>query len=226
MVSSPYFSVVESIALNSQQEKKWYDYALMLGIFTIVYNLVEGIIATWFGFEDETLALFGFGADSFIEMISGTGIVYMVLRIRRHPESNRSEFEKTALKITGYSFYLLVAGLVISSILTLYFGRKPETTFWGIVVSSISIVVMLFLIYGKIKTGKQLRSDAILADANCTKVCIYMSAVLLASSLIYEFTGFPYADALGTLGLAWFSYKEGKECFEKAESNTHCGCDH
>jgi len=119
-----------------------------------------------------------------------------------------------------------VAGLTASSLLSIYLGRKPVTTFWGVIVSMISIVVMLFLIYGKIKTGKALNSDAILADANCTKVCIYMSCVLLASSAIYEFTGFAYADALGTLGLAWFSYEEGKECFEKAASNKHCGCDH
>jgi divalent metal cation (Fe/Co/Zn/Cd) transporter len=216
---------MDTITLNSVEEKKWYDLALLLGIFTIVYNLTEGIIATWFGFEDETLALFGFGVDSFIELISGIGIVSMVLRIKRNPHSNRSEFERTALRITGYSFYVLVFGLVLSSVMVIYLGKKPETTFWGVVVSIISIVVMLVLIYGKIKTGKKLQSDAILADANCTKVCIYMSVVLLASSAIYEYTGFAYADALGTLGLAWFSYKEGKECFEKA-ANKHCGCDH
>ena len=216
---------MNSISLSGH-EKKWYDLAFILGIFTIAYNLIEGIIATWYGFEDETLALFGFGVDSFIELISGIGIVYMVMRIRKQPHSDRSRFEKTALKITGFSFYLLVAGLTASSLLSIYLGRKPVTTFWGVIVSLISIVVMLFLIYGKIKTGKALNSDAILADANCTKVCIYMSCVLLASSAIYEFTGFAYADALGTLGLAWFSFEEGRECFEKAASNKHCGCDH
>lgn len=220
-----YFSFMNSIILSSAQEKRLYDIALMLGVFTIIYNLAEGIIATWFGFEDETLALFGFGVDSFIEMISGTGIVYMVVRIRQNSENNRSGFERTALKVTGVSFYLLVVALVLSAAVALYTGHKPETTFWGVVISLISIVVMLFLIYGKIRTGKLLQSDAILADANCTKVCIYMSCVLLASSAVYEFTGFPYADALGTLGLAWFSYQEGKECFEKAASNKHC-CDH
>jgi hypothetical protein len=221
-----YFSGMETIVVGSEQEKKWYDLAFGLAIFTIFYNLAEGIIATWFGFEDETLALFGFGVDSFIELISGVGIMSMVIRIRQHPLSNRSDFEKTALKITGVSFYILVAGLVLSSILVLYTGHTPQTTFWGVVISLISIIVMLVLIYGKIKTGKKLNSDAILADANCTKVCIYMSCALLASSAIYELTGFPYADAFGTLGLAWFSYKEGKECFEKAAHNKHCSCDH
>ena len=174
---------MNSISLSSSQEKKLYLTALLLGVFTIVYNLAEGIVATWFGFEDETLALFGFGVDSFIEMISGTGIVYMVLRIRQNPQSNRSSFEKTALRVTGVSFYLLVAILLFSAAIVIYQGHKPVTTFWGVVISIISIVVMLFLIYGKIKTGRELQSDAILADANCTRVCIYMSCILLISSV-------------------------------------------
>lgn len=217
---------MDATTLNLNEEKRWYDLAYGLGIFTIVYNLAEGIVATAFGFQDETLALFGFGMDSFIEMISGIGIVYMITRIRANPKSGRSDFEKTALQITGYSFYLLVAGLSLSAVINIYLQRKPDTTFWGVVISLISILVMLFLIYWKIKTGKSLHSQAILADANCTKVCIYMSCVLLISSGIYELTGFAYADSIGTLGLAWFSYKEGKECFEKATSEKGCGCEH
>ena len=217
---------METLSIKLNEEKRLYDIAYGLGVFTIVYNLAEGIVATFFGFQDETLALFGFGLDSFIEMISGFGIVYMITRIRRNPESHRSGFEKTALKITGYSFYILVMGLTLSAFITIYAGRKPETTLWGVIISLISIVVMLVLIYGKIKTGKGLHSKAILADANCTKVCIYMSCVLLISSGIYEATGFVYADAIGTMGLAWFSYKEGKECFEKANSESDCGCAH
>lgn len=217
---------MDATLLNVRDEKRLYDLAYGLGIFTIVYNLTEGMIATFFGFQDETLALFGFGLDSFIEMISGIGIVYMITRIRAHPKSGRSDFEKTALKITGYSFYLLVAGLTLSAVINIFLQRKPDTTFWGVVISLISIGVMLFLIYWKIKTGRLLHSQAILADANCTKVCIYMSCVLLISSGIYELTGFAYADSIGTLGLAWFSYKEGQECFEKATTEKDCGCDH
>lgn len=216
---------MEATTLTSAHDQKYYNLAFGLAIFTILYNFAEGIIATWLGYEDETLALFGFGVDSFIELISGVGIMQMVIRIRQHPDSPRGNFEKTALRVTGYSFYLLVTGLVITAVLNLYRGHKPETTFWGVVIASISIVVMLVLIYGKIKTGRALHSAAILADANCTKVCIYMSLVLLASSAIYEYTNFAYADSLGTLGLAWFSYQEGKECFDKA-NNVECSCEH
>ena len=55
-----------------------YSVALGLSVFTIVYNVVEGLVSTWLGFRDETLALFGFGIDSFIEVISGVGIAVMV----------------------------------------------------------------------------------------------------------------------------------------------------
>jgi divalent metal cation (Fe/Co/Zn/Cd) transporter len=208
--------------LKVDPDKKAFKVAYTLAVFTIVYNLVEGLVATWFGYQDETLALFGFGVDSFIEMISGLGIAYMVLRIQRNPTSHRSGFEKTALKITGGSFYVLVAGLLLSAIITIVMGQKPITTFWGVIISIISIAVMLFLLQGKLKVGKQLHSEAILADASCTKVCIYMSCVLLISSGIYEWTGFAYADSIGTFGLAWFSYQEGKECFEKAASDKYC----
>jgi len=212
--------------VQHSSEKKLYTIALWLAVFTIAYNLAEGIIATWFGYEDETLTLFGFGVDSFIELISGIGILHMVLRIRRDPTANRDAFERTALRITGFAFYTLVAGLLVSAGIVLYTGQKPETTFWGVVISLISILVMLGLIYGKIKIGKQLNSEPILADANCTKVCIYMSVILLISSGIYELTHLPYIDAAGTLGLAWFSYQEGRECFEKAASDKYCSCDH
>lgn len=209
--------------ISASGEKKLFNIAYWLGIFTIVYNLIEGFIATILGYEDETLALFGFGLDSFIEMISGMGIVYMIMRIRKNPDSERSEFEKTALKITGYSFYALVAGLTITSIINIISAHKPTTTFWGVVISTISILVMIALLYGKIKVGKELNSAPILADASCTKICIYMSCILLVSSGIFELTGFVYADSIGTLGLAWFSLQEGRECFEKVRNNeAHC----
>lgn len=211
--------------LLSIDNKKQYKIAFGLAIFTILYNIVEGLISTYLGFEDESLALFGFGSDSFIEVISGLGIAHMILRIKKNPNSNRDDFERTALKITGFAFYLLVVGLVLSSVYTIYTGHKPQTTFWGVVISIISILVMWILVLWKRKIGHQLNSAPILADANCTLVCVYMSIILLLSSGIYEIFQIPYIDSIGTLGLAYFAFKEGKECFEKAKNNMHCCCD-
>jgi hypothetical protein len=201
-----------------------YRKAFQLSLFTIFYNIVEGLVSIALGYSDETLTLFGFGADSFIEVISGIGIAVMIIRIRNNPSSTASEFEKKALKVTGTAFYLLAATLVMGTLVNLARHRTPETTLWGIVISLVSILVMTWLMISKKRTGKALNSDPVLADANCTKVCIYMSLVLLVSSLIYEFTGFAYADALGAAGLVYFSVSEGKEAFEKAKGKL-CSCD-
>lgn len=211
--------------LSETRQKQLYDIAFALSIFTIVYNVIEGVVATYFGYQDETLTLFGFGLDSFIEMLSGIGVAHMILRIRQNNNTTRDDFERTALRITGYAFYGLTFVLVAMALNNILTSHKPETTLWGVIISVVSIAVMLALMYGKNKVGRELGSHAILADSNCTKVCIYMSLVLLAASCIYELTHFAYADVIGTAGLAYFSLVEGKECFEKANSDRLCSCD-
>ncbi len=210
--------------LTQSAANKYWTYALWLALFTIFYNLAEGLVSIFFGISDEALTLFGFGVDSFIEVMSGIGILAMVLRIRQHPDTPRSQFEKTALRITGISFYLLVAGLALSAIYNIVSRHKPGTTLPGLIISVISIGMMWALVAGKRKVGHALNSQPILSDANCTMVCIYMSVVLLASSLIYQLTGFGFIDSIGALGLIYFSYSEGKEAFEKAAGMEDC-CD-
>jgi hypothetical protein len=210
---------------QSEEIQHLYSIAFALSVFTIVYNIVEGALATYFGWQDETLALFGFGVDSFIEALSGVGIAHMVTRIRRNNNAVRDEFERTALRVTGWSFSILAAGLVVSAIFNVITNHQPETTFWGVIISFVSILVMLALLYGKLHVGRQLNSQPIIADASCTKVCIYMSLILLASSGIYELTHLPHIDTIATFGLAWFSLREGRECFAKAKSNALCACD-
>ena len=208
----------------SEKTARYFRYALWLGFLTVGYNLLEGLISIFFGVQDEALTLFGFGVDSFIEVMSGIGIVAMVLRIRRNPETPRSQFERTALRITGTSFYLLAAGLLASAVLNIVTGHRPEATLAGIIIALISILTMWALVSAKRHVGRTLDSAPILADANCTLVCIYMSLVLLAASLIYELTGFGFVDSLGALGLIYFSVKEGREAFEKARG-MECGCE-
>jgi divalent metal cation (Fe/Co/Zn/Cd) transporter len=204
--------------------ERYYQYALWLGYFTVFYNLFEGLVSILFSVNDETLALFGFGVDSFIEVLSGIGIIAMILRIRHNPGTERSQFERTALRITGTSFYILAVGLAVTAVINILSGHTPETTLPGIIISLISIAMMWALVAAKRKVGRTLDSAPILADANCTLVCIYMSLVLLGSSLIYQLTGFGIVDSLGALGLIYFSVQEGRESFEKA-AGLACDCE-
>lgn len=197
--------------------------ASLLAVLTIGYNLVEGVVSMVLGGADETLALFGFGVDSFIEVISAVGVWHMLRRIRHNQGETRDVFEQRALRITGGAFYALTAGLVLMATLNLVQQHRPETTFWGVVVSLVSMSFMWLLIHYKVRVGTALASPAILADAACSKTCLYLSVVLLLSSAGYELTGVGSLDAIGALLLAWFSWKEGREAFAKARGLS-CGC--
>ena len=200
--------------------------ALLLSLITIIYNIGEGLVSIFFGLKDETLALFGFGADSFVEVISGLGIFHMIIRMKNGTVEQRDGFERTALQITGFSFYILTAGLVLGAAMNLVLGNKPETTFAGIIISAVSILTMYFLMRSKLNVGKKLNSDAIVADANCTKTCFYLSFILLVSSLSYEILKISYLDIAGSIGIAVIAFREGKESFEKSRSEKlSCSCD-
>jgi divalent metal cation (Fe/Co/Zn/Cd) transporter len=209
----------------SQENKRLYSFASALAIITIVYNVVEGVVSVFFGLEDGSMALFGFGVDSFVEVISGIGIWHMVRRIRNNGKENPDRFVQTALRITGAGFYVLTIGLSILAAVDLYRGHKPETTFWGIVVSVISIGTMWVLIHYKEKVGKRLNSEAILSDAACTRACLQLSIVLLIASFGYELTHIGGIDAIGTFVIAGLCYREGKEAFGKAKAKSFaCEC--
>jgi divalent metal cation (Fe/Co/Zn/Cd) transporter len=212
--------------LDQNIYKKYIKFALFLSLITIFYNIVEGLVSVYFGAKDETLALLGFGADSFVEVLSGIGILHMIIRMMNTNIDKRDKFEKTALRTTGTGFYILTIGLVTGAIINLVNDNKPETTLVGIIVSLISIITMYLLVKFKLKVGVALKSDAIIADANCTKTCFYLSIILLISSLTYEIFKVSYLDIAGTLGIAFFAFREGKESFEKANSdNLSCACE-
>ena len=159
-----------------------YRSAAVLALITIFYNLAEGIVSVWFGAADETMSLFGFGLDSFVEVISGIGIWHMIRRFGQGEQADHDPFERQALRITGGAFYLLAGGLTLSAVVSFFQGHHPVTIRWGIIVAIVSIVSMQALIHYKVKVGTALNSPAILADAACTRTCQRLSVVLLAAS--------------------------------------------
>lgn len=190
-----------------------YRRAFILAILTIIFSALEGSFSVYYGYESSSLTLFGNGVVSFIEVISGFGIAVMLMRIRSGSKDNPENFERMALRITGFGLSLLSAGLVIMSIANAVNHEHPKTTLSGIIIAIVTIVVIGSLVIAKMKVGKKIASKAILADAECTKICVYMSTAVFISSGIYELTHFAYADSIGAMVLAWLAYKEARECF-------------
>jgi divalent metal cation (Fe/Co/Zn/Cd) transporter len=211
--------------VKSKNPEHWMRIAFVLSMVTIFYNIAEGIVSIFFGTQDDTLALLGFGIDSFVEVISGIGIAHMIYRMRRTEITEHDAFERKALRITGISFYILSGGLITGVVHSIIYHKSPQTTFAGIIIAGVSICTMYLLLHYKLKAGKRLNSDAIISDANCTRTCLYLSIILLISSVLFEWLHIGYIDLAGSIGIAWFAFSEGREAFEKARKNAiSCGC--
>jgi len=148
---------------DNPTENRLYRYALWLAIFTILYNLLEGLVWIYFGGYDETLTLFGIGLGSFIEVIFGIGILIMVLRIHQNPEIPPTRFEHTALRVTGMSFYLLATGLFVTAAYNYHIGHKPTATLSGSMVISLISIAAMWAGGGKKQSwaGTQLSSNTV-----------------------------------------------------------------
>jgi divalent metal cation (Fe/Co/Zn/Cd) transporter len=197
--------------------KLWQN-AMFLAILTIVFNIAEGAVSIWFGVSDDMLTLFGFGVDSFIETVSAIGVAVMIIRIRNNPGTEKTKFEITALKITGWCFYALAVILAIGAVFNMVQGHKPESTIAGVIISLLSIASMLGLIVAKKRLGMALSCPPLIADANCNLVCVYMSLVLLVASGAFALFHLGWIDTAGTAGIIFFSVREGRESMERAEA--------
>jgi divalent metal cation (Fe/Co/Zn/Cd) transporter len=149
-----------------------YRTASLLALVTIYYNIAEGVVSVWFGAEDETVALFGFGLDSFVEVISGIGIWHMLRRLGSGDNPDADSFERRALKITGGSFYLLAVGLAVTGVVNMVQGHRPETTRWGIIVALVSILTMWLLIHLFIREGREAFQKARGLSCSCSGSCV------------------------------------------------------
>jgi divalent metal cation (Fe/Co/Zn/Cd) transporter len=180
-----------------------------LEYFTIGWNALEGLVAVVAGAIAGSISLVGFGIDSFIEVTSGSVLLW---RMSVDAEVHRRELnERRALKIVGVCFLLLAAYIAYESALDLWSRRAPEHSIPGIVLACVSLVVMPLLSKAKRKVGRALGSAAMHADAKQTEFCTYLSAILLAGLLLNTLFGLWWADPVAALIMVPIIAKEGIE---------------
>jgi divalent metal cation (Fe/Co/Zn/Cd) transporter len=180
-----------------------------LEYFTITWNALEGLVAVVAGAIAGSISLVGFGIDSFIEVTSGSVLLW---RMSVDAEVHRRELnERRALRIVGVCFLLLAVYIVYESALDLWSRRAPEHSIPGIVLACVSLVVMPLLSRAKRKVGHGLGSAALHADAKQTEFCTYLSAILLAGLLLNTLFGLWWADSVAALIMVPIVAKEGIE---------------
>jgi divalent metal cation (Fe/Co/Zn/Cd) transporter len=180
-----------------------------LEYFTIAWNTLEGLVAVIAGAVAGSISLVGFGLDSFIEVTSGS-----VLLWRMSVDSDvhlRETNEKRALRFVGACFLLLAAYIAYDSILDLWSKRTPEHSIPGIVLACVSLVAMPLLSRAKRRVGRAMGSAAMHADAKQTEFCTYLSAILLVGLLLNAFLGWWWSDPLAALIMVPIITKEGMD---------------
>ena len=178
-----------------------------LEYFTVVWNTLEGLVAVVAGIVAGSISLVGFGIDSFIEVTSGSVLLW---RMSVDSDVHRREAnERRALRIVGACFLLLGAYIAYDSILDLWSKQAPEHSISGIVLACVSLVVMPLLSRAKRRVGRAMGSAAMHADAKQTEFCTYLSAILLVGLLLNAFLGWWWSDPLAALIMVPIIAKEG-----------------
>lgn len=189
-----------------------------LEYFTIGWNVLEAIVAIGAGTLASSIALVGFGIDSIIETLAGLVLLWRLQKEVRGGDIKESErAEKIALIVVGITFFLLAIYVAFESGKKLLFHEVPEESIVGIILAVISLIVMPLLSYFKLKTGRQLSSKALEADAMETAICAYLSFTLLLGLSLNAFFGWWWADPVAAIAMLPVIIKEGWEALSEAK---------
>lgn len=192
-------------------DSKLYKRALNLAYFTIIYNITEGMLSILAGFLASNISLIGFGLDSAVESFSAFIVVWRFKKHGKISEYEEEKIEKRALKYIGYTFIILGVYILYESLQKLYTAEISEPSFFGIIITVASIIIMPSLFYMKYKTGKALNSKSLIADSKQTLACVFLSVALLFGLLLNYIYGLWQADPLIGILIAIYLLREGYE---------------
>jgi divalent metal cation (Fe/Co/Zn/Cd) transporter len=179
-----------------------------LAWLTIGWNTIEGIVAIASGTVAGSIALVGFGVDSFVEVFAGAVIVWRLAQ-ERHGHHASQAAERRAVMLIASTFFLLAVGIAVESLRKLIGGEHAEASIVGIIVTIVSLIVMPVLARAKRRVGRAMGSRAVEADATETTLCVWLSAIVLAGLLLNGLLGWWWADPLAALGIVYVAGREG-----------------
>jgi divalent metal cation (Fe/Co/Zn/Cd) transporter len=186
---------------------------------TIAWMLVELVVAVWAGVMARSVALTAFGVDSGIELFTAAVVLrQLLLHSERTSEEELDARERKSSRIVGWALYGLIAYIVASSAWSLATRSKPEASTAGVALAVTALVIMPVLWRWRLSLAGRLDSPALRADAACSMVCIYMSAVLLAGVALNALFGWWWADPMAALAMIWWVRGEANEAFEAART--------
>jgi divalent metal cation (Fe/Co/Zn/Cd) transporter len=188
--------------------------ALGLEYLTVGWNILEGLVAVTAALAAGSIALLGFGIDSFVECASGLVLIWRLTAERRGIDEEAVErFDRRAHKLVGASLFLLASYIALDAAHALWRQERPEPSIVGIVLTTVSIAAMAWLARAKRRAAAALHSRALEADAFQTTACFWLSIITLGGIGLNAIFGWWWADPVAALGMTWFISREGVEAW-------------
>ena len=186
---------------------------------TVAWMVVELVVALTAGVAARSVALTAFGVDSGIEVFTALVVLrQLLLHSDRATKEELDARERQASRLVGWALYGLIVYIAISSTGSLITQTEPESSLPGMMLAIAALLVMTPLWRWRRRLAAALDSPALRADAACSLVCIYMSAVLLAGLLLNSLLGWWWADSLAALAMIWWIRGEAREAIEAART--------
>ncbi len=199
--------------------------ALRLEYFSLAWNVVEGVVAVAAALAAGSVALLGFGLDSFVESASA---IVLVWRLRTetaaHDREAIARLDARAHRLVGASLFLLAAWVAGDAAWTLWRRARPEVSVPGIAITSVSIVLMMWLARAKRRAAAALESRALAADSFQTTACWWLSVVTLAGITLNAAFGWWWADPVAALSMIVFIVREAREAWRGEDCGCHGSC--
>lgn len=193
----------------------------LLSWATIGWNTIEGIAAIGSGIAAGSIALTGFGVDSYVEVFAGAVIVWRLAK-ERHGQHLSEAAERRAVKLIAVTFLFLAVGIAAESIRRLLTGEHPDDSPFGIAITIVSLIIMPLLAKAKREVGRRLDSRAVQADAAETVLCVWLSAIVLTGLALNTLLGWWWADPIAGLGVVYVAAREGIEAWRHEELDNCC----
>ena len=194
-------------SLTPERRERLHRRVRFIVAFTITYNVIEAIVAITAGALASSAALIGFGLDSVVEVLSAVAIAWQFTR--KDPE----RWEKVTVRAIGLAFFALAAYVSVDAIMSLVAQEGPEHSPLGLGITALSVLVMPLLAWFEVRTGRELDSKSVLADAKQLILCVYLSGAVFIGLLLNSLLGWWWADSVAALVVAFLAVREGIEAW-------------
>jgi len=175
--------------------------------FTITYNVVEAIVAITAGVLASSAALIGFGLDSVVEVLSAAAVAWQFTR------TDPERWERATVWLIGVAFFALAAYVAVDAVVSLVSQEGPEDSPLGVGITALSLLVMPLLAWFETRTGRELGSQSVVADARQLLLCVYLSGAVFVGLILNALFGWWWADSVAALFVAVLAVREGIEAW-------------